>query len=76
MKKTANGRSEQSSNLNEAKDVVFAHNQVILTFIADFLAGIFAIKHDIARLNGHQVAVFARAHSNYLATLWLFLGGN
>ena len=45
-----------------------------MTFEVDFLAGIFAIKNDIAHRNGHEVAVFAWADGDDFAALWFFFG--
>lgn len=60
--------------LDNAKNVVLAHDEEILAVIMDFLAGILAIKHDVAHGDGHQVAVFAGANSHYLAALRLLFG--
>ncbi len=64
----------KKGTLNDTQDVVLAHDQVVFTLKVNFLAGILAIKHDIASLNSHQVAVFTGAYGDDLAALRFFLG--
>lgn len=61
----------QKTGLEDAQDVLFAHDQIVFTIVVNFLARVLAIQHDVAYLNGHQVAVFARANGDHFAALRL-----
>jgi hypothetical protein len=62
-------------SLEDNEDVIFPHDQVILTFIVEFLAGILAVENDIAHLDGHQIPILSRAYCYNLPALGLFFGG-
>lgn len=55
------GNTRLRNKLKNNQDVIFAHNEVLLSLEIDFLPGI-SIKNEVAHLNGHQVALFSRAN--------------
>ena len=62
-----------TDSLQNNQDVIFPHDEIVLTFIINFLASILTVQYGVALANGHCVAVFAWTNCYNLTTLWLSL---
>jgi hypothetical protein len=67
------------STFQDGVDVAFAHDQIVLAFVAELGAAVLAVEDIVADLHaqgGHLAVVgdAAHAHGDDLATLGLFLG--